>query len=58
MDWKESITHLCNVTINEIDMVVENINKSKHEKPVFVLKMFSDGTYSCYIEDEEGCEYE
>lgn len=57
MDWKESITQLCNATINEIDMVVENINKSKHENPVFVLKMFSDGTYSCYIEDEEGCEY-
>lgn len=57
MDWKKSITHLCNATINEIDMVVENINKSKHEKPVFVLKMFSDGAYSCYIEDEEGCEY-
>ena len=57
MDWKESITQLCNTTINEVDIVVGQINKSKHEKPVLVLKMFSDGKYSCYIEDEEGREY-
>ena len=53
MDWKISITALCNTCINEIDMVVDEINKSKHEKPVFVLKMFSDGTYSAFIEDEK-----
>ena len=53
MDWKQSITQLCNTCINEIDMVVDEINKSKHEKPVFVLKMFSDGKYSAFIEDEK-----
>ncbi len=57
MDWKKSITQLCNTAINEVDMVVQEINKSKHEKPVFVLKLFSDGTYSAYIEDESRCEY-
>lgn len=57
MDWKKSITQLCNTTINEIDMVVQEISKSKHKKPVFVLKMFSDGTYSAYIEDEEYSQY-
>lgn len=53
MNLRQSIIHLCNTIINEIDMVVEEINKSKHEKPVFVLKIFSDGTYSSYIADEE-----
>ena len=57
MDWKESIIHLCNTCIDEIDMVVEEISKSKHENPVFVLKMFSDGNYSCFIEDEKDCQY-
>lgn len=53
MDWKQSITQLCTTCINEIDMVVDEISKSKHEKPVFVLKMFSDGKYSAFIEDEK-----
>ena len=57
MDWKQSITQLCNTCINEVDMVVDKINKSEHEKPVFVLKMFSDGKYSAYIEDERNSEY-
>lgn len=57
MNWKESIIQLCNTCINEIDMVVDKINESKHEKPVFVLKMFSDGNYSAYIEDEKVSQY-
>ena len=57
MDWKKSITKICNTAINEVDMVVQEINESKHEKPVLVLKLFSDGTYSAYIEDESRCEY-
>lgn len=57
MSWKESITKLCNICINEVDIVVDQINNSKHKKPVFVMKMFSDGKYSAYIEDEENCEY-
>ena len=57
MDWKQAITQLCNTCINEVDMVVDQINKSEHEKPVFVLKIFSDGKYSAYIEDERNSEY-
>ena len=57
MGWKQSITQLCNTCINEVDMVVDKINESKHEKPVFVMKMFSDGRYSAYIEDEKESQY-
>ena len=53
MDWKEAITEMCNTTLNEIDMVVKKIESVSHKKPVFVLKVYSDNTYSCYIEKEQ-----
>lgn len=53
MKWKEAITEMCNTTLNEIDMVVKKIESVTHKKPTFVLKVYSDNTYSCYIEEEQ-----
>ena len=50
MNWKEAITEMCNTTINEIDTVVNKIESVTYKKPVFVLKVYSDNKYSCYIE--------
>lgn len=52
MNWKEAITEMCNTTINEIDTVVNKIESVTYKKPVFVLKVYSDNKYSCYIEEE------
>ncbi len=53
MNWKEAIIEMCNTTINEVDMVVKKIESVTHKKPTFVLKVYSDNTYSCYIEEEQ-----
>lgn len=53
MNWKESITEMCNTTIKEIDAVVQKIESVNYNKPVFVLKVYSDNTYSCYIDEEQ-----
>ena len=53
MSWKESIEKLYNSIIEDTDKIAEYINATGYDKPVFVLKLYSDGLYSCYIENEE-----
>lgn len=53
MNWKEAIISMCNTTINEVDMVVKKIESVNYKNPVFVLRVYSDNTYSCYIDEEQ-----
>lgn len=53
MNWKEAIIAMCNTTIKEVDMVVNKIEAANYKKPTFILKVYSDNTYSCYIGEEQ-----
>lgn len=51
--WKMSILDVCNKVSNQADDVVKVINESGFEKPVVVIKLFSDHTVTVYVNEED-----
>ena len=51
--WKMSIWTVCSKVSSQADDVVKVINESGFEKPVVVIKLFSDHTVSVYVNEED-----
>lgn len=51
--WKLSIRTVCNKVSSQADDIVKVINESGFEKPVVVIKLFSDHTVSVYVNEED-----
>lgn len=51
--WKMLIRTVCNRVSNQADDVVKMINESCFEKPVVVIKLFSDHTVAVYVNEED-----
>ena len=49
--WKHCIRNLCGKISNQADDVVKTINESGFEKPVLVMKLFSDHTCVVYVNE-------
>ena len=55
--WKSDILRVCGRAYNQSKDIIKVINESGFEKPTVVIKIFSNHTYTVYINEEDDEQY-